>query len=117
MNAIAWNLWNKKNCSGRTLGKVMVDGADVCLEQIKRVWCGTTSGMCRSSQQRIGPRVNGSGYGAMHNPLRLGTGDGKNYIPTPVWRFEKEGGRSCIAGWAAGFQKTTDRLSKTERKG
>ena len=51
-----------------------------------------------------------TGYGAMHNPLRLGT-VGKNNIPTPVWRFENEG------GWGAGFQKSADRLSKTERKG
>ena len=28
-------LWDKKDRYGRTLGKVMVDGTDVCLEQIK----------------------------------------------------------------------------------
>ena len=28
-------LWDKKDRYGRTLGKVMVDGTDVCLEQVK----------------------------------------------------------------------------------
>ena len=28
-------LWDKKDRDGRTLGKVMIDGKDVCLEQIK----------------------------------------------------------------------------------
>ena len=31
-------LWDKKDRYGRTLGKVMVDGTDVCLEQIKAGW-------------------------------------------------------------------------------
>ena len=31
-------LWDKKDRYGRTIGKVMVDGTDVCLEQIKAGW-------------------------------------------------------------------------------
>ena len=74
------------------------------------------SGMRRSNQHRTGPttlrlktrpRVNGSGYGAMHNPLRRGIGDGKNNIPPPVWRFENEGGL---------VSRNQLRLSRTKRK-
>jgi endonuclease YncB( thermonuclease family) len=31
-------VWDKKDRFGRTIGKVMVDGTDACLEQIKAGW-------------------------------------------------------------------------------
>ena len=57
-----------------------------------------------------------TGYGAMHNPLRRGIGGGKNNIPPPrSGDLKTKGGLSYMAGgWGLGFQKSADRLSKTE---
>ena len=54
----------------------------------------------------------------MHSPLRRGIGDGKNNTyATLAGGWDSYRGVFLNDGWGAGFQKSGDRLSKTERRG